>query len=174
MKRLFFALWPDTQTRESLQRVNHLIRAQGLKAVRPDNYHVTLVFLGNVDDATALLLNQHIDDISVKAFELTFDQLSYWRRPRVLCLTCSRFGAEAVELAAALDEQARACGLPTDTRPYTPHLTMARHVRHTPPEINFEPVVWRAESFCLVESCSEPDGVVYRVLQQWPLGLTSQ
>lgn len=170
MKRLFFALWPDGETRQSLLRVNHLIRAQAIKAVTPGNFHVTLVFLGNVDDSTALLLNQHIDEISVKAFELTFDCVSYWSRPKILCLTCSQFNSEITALAASLDKQARDCGLPTDTRPYTPHITMARHVRHAP-EINFDPIVWRAESFCLVQSCSEPGGVVYRVLQQWPLFL---
>jgi 2'-5' RNA ligase len=71
-------------------------------------------------------------------------------------------------LVAALTEAAASCGLQTDTRPYTPHITLARHAKYLP-DVKFEPIVWSAETFCLVESCSEPDGVVYKVLQQWPL-----
>lgn len=71
-------------------------------------------------------------------------------------------------LASALTEAAENCGLQTDTRPYTPHVTLARHARYLP-EVKFEPVIWRAEAFCLVESCSEPGGVIYKVMQRWPL-----
>ena len=168
MKRLFFALWPDHKTRQSLVQVSHLIRAQAMKVVQPRNFHVTLVFLGNVDDETESLINQGIDDISAKAFDLTFDQLSYWSRPKVLCLTCSHSVTEYVDLAVAVEQRVRDCGLQIDSQPYTPHITLARHVRHVT-EISFEPILWRAESFCLVQSCSEPGGVIYEVLKQWPL-----
>jgi 2'-5' RNA ligase len=72
-----------------------------------------------------------------------------------------------------LEQEVSACGLQIDSQPYTPHITLARHARHVA-EIRFEPILWRAETFCLVESCSEPGGVVYRVLQQWPLIPVSQ
>ncbi len=173
MKRLFFALWPEPEIRQALQRVSQLIPASDIKAVRPRNYHVTLVFLGNVDDATALLIRQRIGAISAKTFALSFDQLSYWRRPRVLCLSCSNALADYVNLAAALEQEVSACGLQIESQPYTPHITLARRARRAA-EIRFEPILWRAETFCLVESCSEPGGVVYRVLQQWPLIPVSQ
>ena len=70
-------------------------------------------------------------------------------------------------LVDALNKKVTSCGLHTDTRTYQPHITLARHA-HFLPEISFEPIVWRAESFCLVESCSEPGGVNYIVRQQWP------
>ena len=74
-------------------------------------------------------------------------------------------------MVAALNREVASCGLQTDTRPYQPHITLARHAQYLP-DINFEPIVWRAESFCLVESCSEPDGVCYKVRQQWPFTKT--
>jgi len=70
-------------------------------------------------------------------------------------------------LVDALNREVAICGLQTDTRPYQPHITLARHARYLP-DIKLEPIVWRAESFCLVESCSEPEGVSYKVREQWP------
>ena len=89
------------------------------------------------------------------------------RVPKVGALGDAGAVAECVMLAAALDTAVASCGIQTDKRPYLPHITLARHVRHLP-DINIKPIVWRAESFCLVESCSEPDGVQYKVIQQWP------
>ncbi len=165
--RLFFALWPDEQTRLNLVRLNQSIEAKGFKPVQSHNLHATLVFLGSVDAASELLIKHGVTGISAKPFVLTFDQLSYWSKPKVLCLTCSHTPDEAGLLVTALNGEVVSCGLQTDTRPYMPHVTLARHARYLP-DINVEPIVWRAEAFCLVESCSEPGGVNYKVRQRWP------
>jgi len=148
-------------------RLNLSIQTKGFMPVQPQNSHVTLVFLGNVDLASELLVKYSVTDISAKPFVLTFDQLSYWSRPKVLCLTCTQSVDELDKLVAALTTEVANCGIQTDTRPYQPHITLARHARYLP-DINFEPIVWHADSFCLVESCSEPGGVNYKVRQQWP------
>jgi 2'-5' RNA ligase len=165
--RLFFALWPDDQTRQKLVRLNKSIETKGFRPVQPQNVHVTLVFLGNVDAAAELLIIHSVTGISASPFVLMFDQLSYWSRPKVLCLTCSQLVAEVEMLVAALNMEVASFGLQTENRPYQPHITLARHARYLP-DIKVEPIVWRAESFCLVESCSEPGGVNYKVRQEWP------
>jgi 2'-5' RNA ligase len=165
--RLFFALWPDDQTRLELVRLSEAIEAKGFRPVHPKNIHVTLVFLGQVDATSELLIKHSVSAISAKPFDLTFDQLSCWIKPRVLCLTCSHTPDEVQLLVADLSKEAASCGLQLETRRYQPHITLARHARYLP-NLNIEPVVWRAESFCLVESCSESGGVNYLVRQQWP------
>jgi len=166
--RLFFALWPDDEPRQALTCLHQSIAGKGLKLVQPHNLHVTLVFLGQVDVETQSTIMQDVEDIAVQPFALNFDSLSYWRRPGILCLSCTQPAPEpAMMLVSALETAAANCGLRTDTRPYTPHITLARHVRHLP-EIQIEPIVWRAEAFCLVESCSEPEGVRYQAIKQWP------
>jgi 2'-5' RNA ligase len=165
--RLFFALWPDDETRQALTHLNQSIEVKDSKWVQPHNFHVTLVFLGHVDKDAGLLIKQSVTDITAQPFTLTFDGLSYWSKPKILCLTCQQPAQEATILATSLEAAAANCGLQTDTRPYTPHITLARHARYLP-DVQFEPIIWRAEAFCLVESCSKPDGVNYKVLQQWP------
>jgi 2'-5' RNA ligase len=164
--RLFFALWPDDQARLELVRLNQTIQAKGFTPVQSQNSHVTLLFLGNVDAGSELLIKHSVTDISAKPFVLTFDRLSYWSRPKVLCLTCTQSVDELDNLVSALTMEVAHCGIQTDTRSYQPHITLARHARYLP-EINVEPIVWHAESFCLVESCSEPGGVYYKVREQW-------
>lgn len=166
--RLFFALWPDNETRLALTRLGQSIPAKNLKWVQPHNLHVTLAFLGHVDAAAELSITQSAANITAQPFVLTFDSLSYWSKPRILCLTCLQPAPEkAVTLASALVAAAANCGLQIDSRPYTPHITLARHARYLP-NIKIEPIAWRAESFCLVKSCSGPDGVCYKVIRQWP------
>jgi 2'-5' RNA ligase len=165
--RLFFALWPDDLTGPELVRLSRSIEAKGIMPVQPQNIHVTLVFLGNVDAASELLIKHSVTGISAKPFVLTFDRLSYWSKPKVLCLTSSHTPEELEMLVEALNMEVASWGFQTENRPYKPHITLARHARYLP-DINFEPLVWRADSLCLVESCSEPDGVNYKVRQQWP------
>jgi 2'-5' RNA ligase len=50
--RLFVAVWPDDETRRRLSGLElELGRTKGLRFVGPDRWHVTLRFLGEVEDA---------------------------------------------------------------------------------------------------------------------------
>lgn len=165
--RLFFALWPDEPTRQRLTRVTATLSAQAGKPVVPNNFHVTLVFLGTVDQTTASAIKQRACDISVEPFELTFESLNYWQRPKICCLTCKDIPSQIIDLASKLDALARQSGLQTDPRSYIPHITLSRHAQSSSGQ-TITPIVWRADAFCLVQSNSEPEGVCYRVLQRWP------
>lgn len=169
--RLFFALWPDEQTRQALTHLSHVVGSSG-KQVSPHNFHVTLAFLGNVDQATTVLIKQGASDIIEEPFELIFTGVSYWQQPKILCLTCNTLPQQAVDLAIKLDAMATQCGLQLDKRPWVPHITLIRHAQFIPHQ-PIEPISWRADAFCLVESCSEPEGVCYRVLESWPLSKCS-
>jgi 2'-5' RNA ligase len=166
--RLFFALWPDEQTQLKLIRLNQSLDALGFKLVMPHNLHATLVFLGTVDAGTELLITHSILDIYPKPFELKFDQLSFWSKPKILCLTCSQMPVEIESLVAALDSLVASFGLQIEARPYAPHITLARHA-HNLPDIKFKPIVFRPQAFVLAESCSESEGVNYKIRQQWPI-----
>ena len=165
--RLFFALWPGDETRQKLAQLNRSIQSKDFIPVPPHNYHVTLVFVGSVNKASELAIKQRAADISSVPFEITFDHLSYWLKPKVLCLTSQQTPPQPLMiLSESLNSAVTSCGIPTDTRPYNPHVTLARHVS-TFVEQDCDPIFWRADSFCLVESCSGIDGVCYTVIEQW-------
>jgi len=165
--KLFFALWPDDKTRLALARLGRSLEIEGYKTVPPYNFHVTLLFIGHVDEASELLIKESVNSITAEPFLITFDRLSYWINPKVLCLTCRQPAQQIMALAQRLNDAVTNVGLATDAKPYNPHVTLARHVSSFV-ERDCDPLVWRAESFCLVESCSSIDGVIYQVKNQWP------
>ena len=165
--RLFFALCPDDETRLKLARLNLSLAAKGYRPVPLQNLHVTLVFLGQVDAATECLIKYSAASIVAQPFAMTFDRLSYWPKPKVLCLTGTHTPDELAMLVAALAGEVAGYGLPIESRPYQPHITLVRPAKELP-DIDYEPLLWRAEAFCLMASCSGPDGVCYKVRQQWP------
>jgi len=166
--RLFFALWPDDEIRQSVLRLSKSIGIDAGKPVPPQNLHVTLAFLGNVDAATGLLIQQRVAGIAVEPFALIFDQLNHWNKSAVLCLTCRQPAHQVMTLATTLASIAADCGIQTDKRPYQPHITLARDCAVFA-AYDCEPITWRAESFCLVESCREQYRICYKLIRQWPL-----
>lgn len=166
MKRLFFALWPNAETRKQISNFNHSINVDGLKKVKVDNLHVTLVFLGNVDAETEVLIRQAVDDIKLKPFVIPFDRLLFWQKPRVLCLSTEHYDSQLSILVNALTCRVEQFGINSDDRPYKPHVTLARKA-HKLIDFDVLPIVWEADSFCLVESLSIPGDVHYQVLQRW-------
>lgn len=167
MRRLFFALWPDVRIRQQLQILAAALPLSSGQLVIPENWHVTLAFIGNIED---VLLPQVRCDArlnNTQPFTLVFDRLEYWQESGVLCLTCSYVDA-ATRLAEDLSISLRALGIKLDTRPYRPHLTLARNVS-AKPEVTFTPLRWCATEFALVESVSESFGSVYKPLQFWHL-----
>ncbi len=166
MKRLFLALWPSDQSRKQIVQISQSIKSEDLTLTRADNLHVTLVFLGNIDEKSELLLRKQLDHISIQPLVLCFNQLEFWRKPKILCLTAQQYDQQLILLVDALKRTAESCGLETDSRPYKPHITLARKARKLI-KVNVEPLQWRADSYSLVESLSTINGIHYKVLQKW-------
>lgn len=168
MKRLFFALWPDDNSREQIAQINQQITFPDIRKLIPDNLHITLVFLGNVDDAIATAVQQRAGDIIAPPISLQFDELDYWVKPKVVCLTCQRQPKAVYQLVNALTAMLAEYPVRVEQRPYRAHITLARKAKQRP-ELNFSPVVINADSFALVESISTEKGVRYQVRERWLL-----
>ncbi len=167
MKRLFFALWPDRATRKQLQAIGQQITEPGVRIVKPANLHVTLSFLGNVTATDEKRLRDFCDDIDSESFSLTFDRMTCWPKPRILCLLAEPV-AGVLDLLDQINARVEMAGIALETRPYRPHITLARKVMNNL-SVPFEKVTWSAQDFCLVESVSDENGVEYHVLHRWPL-----
>lgn len=167
MKRLFFALWPDHNTRRQCSQFSAGMRGCG-KPVSTNNLHVTVVFLGLVDAARQQAMSEAAGQIAIEPLCLTFDRIEFWKKPAVVCLCAERVDTVLSTWVETLTDAALENGISVDVRPYKPHVTLLRKAKQLPPA-EFEPIIWRAEGFCLVESCSTPEGVEYRVLERWGL-----
>ncbi len=168
-ERLFFALWPDREVQEALARhARRLVRKAG-RRIPPGRIHLTLVFLGWVDPATRACLERRAGEVSVPPFELVIDRAGAFPRARVVWAGPDAAPPPLARLEAALREAAVRCGLETDTRPFVPHVTLARKAAPVPAGPLPEPVRWPVADFALVRSRLRPGGAGYEVLRRWPL-----
>ena len=99
----------------------------GARWIDPENYHVTLRFLGDVDGTTARDFAHSLGDIAASPFELRIDALGSFggRKPRAIFAAIAPSNA-LESLQRAHERAARAAGLPPEPRNYTPHVTVAR------------------------------------------------
>lgn len=165
-RRLFFALWPDSETRRALARHGASLPPGG-RPVTAANLHMTLAFLGAVP-ATALPAIRAIgEQMLPPRLELLLDHTGYWSGPRVLWLGPESTPLALNSLVDALRDALAARQLPVDQRPWLPHVSLRRQLRTHPGSGTGEPVRWPVSGFSLLESLSTPSGVVYRPLASW-------
>lgn len=164
MKRLFFALWPDDTTRRRCRELGKQLDGQGLRPVAAKNLHVTLLFLGGIDAEREAAVTAAAGELVVPdSMSMSFDRVSFWKKPAIYCLTGRSFDPALVELVDLLAAIAARYGIQVDERPFKPHVTLARKAGARV-DIVFEPIIWRADAFCLVES---KEGSEYQVIQRW-------
>lgn len=169
-QRLFFALWPDDETRGALARLarERLAKASG-RPVPAQNLHLTLVFLGHVDAERRACAERAADGLSARAFTLELSRTGYWPRPRVLWSAPDETPDALSGLASALSEALVACGHEPESRPFRAHITLARKVARAPSRSAHGPLRWRVDAFHLIESETHPQGARYRSLRSWAL-----
>lgn len=96
---------------------------------REDNLHLTLKFLGNVPVADIPKVSDAVASAtkSVSSFELTFSDCGAFPprgRPSVLWLGTQGSGLQI--LHTAIEEELAEAGFARESRPFHPHLTIAR------------------------------------------------
>jgi 2'-5' RNA ligase len=170
VERLFFALWPSDEVRQAIRRsCKFPLHHCGGRPVAQENWHITLAFLGSVDEERRVCVEQMASAIQLPDLRLQLDQIGHWARPRVLWLGAHETPDELTELAKRLITGSKDCGLSLDKRPFKAHLTLKRKVKEPPPPCEVKPVAWPVDSFALVRSNTLPEGVQYEVVREWPL-----
>lgn len=149
----------------------------GARWIKPEDYHVTLSFLGDVDGALARDLTQELADVAARRFPLVLQGLGAFGGNRPRAIVCNVDLNEGLRLLHDDQERAlRRAGATTERRKYTPHVTLARlkgasaHSvadflsKRTPPPVQFE-----ATRFVLYSARASIGGGPYIVEAAYPL-----
>jgi 2'-5' RNA ligase len=139
--RTFIAVGVDQFTHDRLVGLQDRLAADGADAkwVEPDNLHVTLLFLGEVDNRDVPAICSAVADVCAgfAPFALTVEGVGAFpsaRRPRTLVATLTEGKGELTALHAALEPPLMALGCyRREARPFTPHLTVGRVRGHADP-----------------------------------------
>jgi RNA 2',3'-cyclic 3'-phosphodiesterase len=134
--RLFTAIELDDVAREAVAAAQQRIRVElgdasrSLRFVASERLHLTLIFLGEVAEGPAAeIIELMRQDIPAPAFELVFGGIGTFPprgTPRVVWLGARDGARQAIDLQAAVAARLAGAGVVPDSRPFRPHLTLAR------------------------------------------------
>ncbi|MBI4275201.1 MAG: RNA 2',3'-cyclic phosphodiesterase [Rhizobiales bacterium] len=99
----------------------------GARWIDPENYHLTLRFIGDVDAMIAREIASMLEQVKRKALELRLDGLSSFggRKPRAVVAAISQT-QPLLDLQAEHERLMQRVGLEPEGRRYIPHVTLAR------------------------------------------------
>lgn len=177
--RLFVALDLPGPVRADLAAEVDRLRAAapgGLRWPAPERWHLTVAFLGDVDDARRTALLPRLARVAGRHPAMRL-QVSGGGRfdGRVLWAGLDGEAVALTHLAASVAAQARHAGIPVEERPFRAHLTLARSDRPRDLRPLVEQVMryrgpaWTADEVLLVSSVLGP-APAHQVIARWPLG----
>ncbi len=166
--RLFFALWPDDAVRAELARWSRELHALcGGRTTRPENLHVTLAFLGNVEDAQVAEVERAASEVSPRAVSLVLDRPGYWKYNRIAWAGASLVPPELAALVSELRGALAKSRIGFDAKPFASHVTLLRGAREPRATPALAPLEWRLDGFALVQSVTLPRGSRYEIRKSW-------
>jgi 2'-5' RNA ligase len=179
--RLFIALDIPADVRAAL--TNYLERAGALapeaRWARVEGLHVTLKFVGHVDDAVVEQIKAALKSIKAAPFEVKFSGVGFFPNSnagRVFWAGVDG-GDQLPHLASAVDAALEKLGFQRETKPYHPHLTLARTssrpLRELRPLLAVPPPQFgtmTAREFFLYQSQPQKGGSKYTKLERFALG----
>ncbi len=177
MPRLFTALEIPPHVAQSLAMMRGGL--PGARWIDPENYHLTLRFIGDIDDALAHEIAGILGRGRRMSFELRLDGLSSFggRKPRALVATATPI-APLMELQAEHERLLQRLGLEPEGRKYTPHVTLARLRNSSSHQVaeylsargHYRSAPFEVSRFVLFSSRASVGGGPYVVEADYPLG----
>lgn len=162
--RCFIAAWPDPATRDRLQQLLATLvpSVPAARPVQPRNLHLTLAFIGSLDEAAALHVARAAADLADEIFDWTIETLGWFVDARVAWAggaATAAMGAVVARARAHLDE----IKVGYDRKPFVPHVTLFRNVRRFAASGPLAtPLHWRTATVALFASTRDAAGPLYR------------
>lgn len=183
--RAFLAVEIPNEIKDFLKSLQDKLCRSGadVKWVAPDNIHLTLKFLGEIQDKQTKVVSDVMEEVcpAYDDFIIALGELGAFPRltsPRTIWVGLSRGGEDAVRLAGQLNERLSLFGVPKEKKEFSPHLTIARvrsglnmtsliqylnDCRLMPQERKLE---FRSAKVSLIKSTLTPHGPLYEPLKK--------
>jgi 2'-5' RNA ligase len=177
MIRLFVAVEIPEQVRSSLFLLQGGV--PGARWSTPEQYHLTLRFIGDVNEAVAGDIDDVLSAIAAPPFTLELAGVGEFggKFPRALWAGV-RPSADLIHLQKKIETAMQRLGHAAEERKFTPYVTLAR-LRNSPREKVMDYVArhslfasgaFAVKSFALFSSRLGGAGAVYNVERSYPLG----
>lgn len=131
--RTFIAIELPSKIKESLANVQNKLKATGadVKWVEPQNIHLTLKFLGEIDDKKLSRIAEIMNEIveNNNPFDIRISSIGAFPKidfPRVIWVGVEKGNKETKEIAKALEDKICEVGIPKEDRTFSSHITIGR------------------------------------------------
>lgn len=186
--RVFIAVDIDQQVKTMVMELQQRIRQQAAVEkkdaswVKPEAMHLTLKFLGEIDDRQVVKVCKIAEEVSGKhnSFELDIEGTGSFggRSARVLWIGTGAGGESLHKLAEDIEQGLVAAGFPKEKRRFAGHLTLCR-IKNAKAGIqlgqtaknyeNFKAGTTFIDSVTVYQSQLKPTGPEYTVLGRYKL-----
>ena len=177
-KRLFIAVDISNEAREHAASYIAALRETAADAriswTKRENLHLTLKFLGDVDEAKiaglVVALDKALTGMPTCDLEVVGTGVfPSARKPKVLWLGVNDIGGNLLRVAGAVDDGLSVVGFPIEEREFSPHLTIgrvrdprnARDIARKHLQSKFDAVRFKVTEVVLYESTLSPSGSIY-------------
>lgn len=187
--RVFIALKIDQKvTQLANDVIRHLKAAyqERFRAVKPSGFHITLLYLGDIEDGLILSVNKEVSDICdltppIKFAVNGFGVFPTWSRPNVLWLRIIDPKSELGTLRRNIVEAVSGLDFPKVDSVFRPHITLGRFKRklksadtHELKRISAllkqrEPLRCTTINLFVMESTPTSRGVLYKPISEFSL-----
>jgi len=167
--RLFIAIPIPDDIKKKLIGLQRPVK--GVRWVPEEQLHLTLKFVGILEDARARQLNRALEKIRFDPFDIAISSTGFFPEngsPRVFWAGITH-REELFNLQRDVDEIASKSGIENDRFTYLPHVTLARIKKRTvnrdqicPPGEDLCSRKFIADRFILYQSLLSPEGAVHK------------
>jgi RNA 2',3'-cyclic 3'-phosphodiesterase len=176
--RLFVGIPLAAAVVEELSAISMRLQSQadGLRWSAPESWHITLQFLGNTQQYECIVIQ--LRELRLPALRIQLEGLGFFDRAGIFFAGVS-LTPELEALQQRVTAATGLCGFIPETRPYHPHITLARSkakggrgLRELKGKIHREPKFsgFVADAFVLYESVPGPGGSRYEIRNRFTLG----
>jgi len=180
MLRTFVAVSVADALKEAVADLIDSLKTAGadVKWVKPENLHLTLKFLGDVDEARVDEIARAISIGSegTESFDISLAGVGAFpsvRRPKVVWVGVDRGKDFLVSLSERVEDRLALLGFEKEKRKFSPHLTIGRLRREGRPgdlpnrlAVQFDGGECRIDRVRLMKSTLTPQGPTYEELRQ--------
>ena len=173
--RTFIAIDVNDEVRRVSEEIVEKLMRRGFRAnwVKPENVHLTLFFLGEMEEEKVEEMARHLCDRvrGFPSFSFTIKGLNFFKKgrmPRVIWLSVEKNPALSKLYEELKAELLKHSFLKDAEERFVPHITIAR-VKQTPEmweklisDISVESIVVPVSTFTIYSSTLTPEGPIYR------------
>lgn len=164
--RVFIAVELPEEIKEELYRLVVFLRRgiSDVKWVEKENFHITIRFIGEVEEDKIFILEKILDDIGSRFSPFKVEVRGIGNFPHVLWVGIGE-GSDALKnIAYAIEGSLLREGFQPADKLFSPHITLGRvkkSIKKIPTDKEFGPYSFIVDSITLMQSQLFPTGPIY-------------